>query len=167
MSNVPPAMCPALPRRTDPGPASARLRRGRDTKNKLSMGLDLEHARGIELLMALWEVKKSRRGQGIDLAQYEAVAQTNGNTLPLFTGEGEVYGHTGNSPPGFQPYDTFRCSLGLNEAHIQYRPTSRRQRVPTEHALTEMRYVGPKPPGGLRRRGRRPPSYGNRGALHR
>jgi hypothetical protein len=23
------------------------------------MGLDLEHARGIELLMALWEVKKS------------------------------------------------------------------------------------------------------------
>jgi crotonobetainyl-CoA:carnitine CoA-transferase CaiB-like acyl-CoA transferase len=62
--------------------------------------------------MALWEVKKSGRGQVIDLAQYEAVAQTNGNTLPLFTGEGEVYGHTGNRPPGFQPYDTFRCSDG-------------------------------------------------------
>jgi crotonobetainyl-CoA:carnitine CoA-transferase CaiB-like acyl-CoA transferase len=26
------------------------------TKNKLSMGLDLKHARGIELLMALWKI---------------------------------------------------------------------------------------------------------------
>jgi len=63
-------------------------------------------------MMALWEVKKSGRGQVIDLAQYEAVAQTNGNTLPLFTGEGAVYGHSGNRPPGFQPYDTFKCSDG-------------------------------------------------------
>src|SRR5947207_2208933 len=63
-------------------------------------------------MMALWEVKKSGRGQVIDLAQYEAVAQTNGNTLPLFTGEVAAYGHTGNRPPGFQPYDTFRCSDG-------------------------------------------------------
>jgi crotonobetainyl-CoA:carnitine CoA-transferase CaiB-like acyl-CoA transferase len=63
-------------------------------------------------MMALWEVKKSGRGQVVDLAQYEAVAQTNGNTLPLFTGEGFVYGHTGNRAPGFQPYDTFRCSDG-------------------------------------------------------
>ena len=51
-------------------------------------------------MMALWEVKKSGRGQVIDLAQYEAVAQTNGNTLPLFTGEGAVYGHTGNRAAG-------------------------------------------------------------------
>ena len=63
-------------------------------------------------MMALWEVKKSGRGQVIDLAQYEAVAQTNGNTLPLFTGEGGVYGHTGNRPPFFQPYDTFKCADG-------------------------------------------------------
>ena len=63
-------------------------------------------------MMALWEVKKSGRGQVIDLAQYEAVAQTNGNTLPLFTGEGAVYGHTGNRAPGFQPYDTFQCKDG-------------------------------------------------------
>jgi crotonobetainyl-CoA:carnitine CoA-transferase CaiB-like acyl-CoA transferase len=63
-------------------------------------------------MMALWEVKKSGRGQVIDLAQYEAVAQTNGNTLPLFTGEGAVYGHAGNRAPGFQPYDTFKCSDG-------------------------------------------------------
>jgi crotonobetainyl-CoA:carnitine CoA-transferase CaiB-like acyl-CoA transferase len=62
-------------------------------------------------MMALWEVKKSGRGQVVDLAQYEAVAQTNGNTLPLFTGEGVVYGHTGNRAP-FQPYDTFKCSDG-------------------------------------------------------
>src|SRR5882724_10599694 len=62
-------------------------------------------------MMALWEVKKSGRGQVVDLAQYEAVAQTNGNTLPLFTGEGTVYGHTGNRAP-FQPYDTFKCSDG-------------------------------------------------------
>ena len=63
-------------------------------------------------MMGLWEVMKTGRGQVIDLAQYEAVAQTNGNTLPLFTGEGIVYGHTGNRPPGFQPYDTFKCSDG-------------------------------------------------------
>jgi len=63
-------------------------------------------------MMALWEVKKSGRGQVVDIAQYEAVAQTNGNTLPLFTGEGGLYGHTGNRPPGFQPYDTFKCSDG-------------------------------------------------------
>jgi crotonobetainyl-CoA:carnitine CoA-transferase CaiB-like acyl-CoA transferase len=48
----------------------------------------------------------------VDLAQYEAVAQTNGNALPLFTGEGAVYGHTGNRAPGFQPYDTFQCADG-------------------------------------------------------
>src|SRR5256714_15505831 len=63
-------------------------------------------------MMALWEVKKSGRGQVIDLAQYEAVAQTNGNTLPLFTGEGAVYGHTGNPPAGVPPYETVPCSGG-------------------------------------------------------
>jgi crotonobetainyl-CoA:carnitine CoA-transferase CaiB-like acyl-CoA transferase len=63
-------------------------------------------------MMGLWEVMKTGRGQVIDVAQYEAVAQTNGNTLPLFTGEGTVYGHSGNRAPGFQPYDTFKCSDG-------------------------------------------------------
>ena len=63
-------------------------------------------------MMALWEVKKTGRGQVIDLAQYEAVAQTNGNTLPLFTAEGIAYGHGGNRAPGFQPYDTFKCADG-------------------------------------------------------
>src|SRR6266852_6097001 len=119
-------------------------------KNKLSMGLDLKQARGIELLMALWKISdvwmessapgtceragitnelalavnpslvivrvstygQYGRGQVIDLAQYEAVAQTNGNTMPLYTGEGALYGHTGNRAPGFQPYDTFKCSDG-------------------------------------------------------
>ncbi len=63
-------------------------------------------------MMALWEVKKSGRGQVIDLAQYEAVAQTQGNCLPLYTGQGVLYGHTGNKAPGFQPYDTFKCADG-------------------------------------------------------
>lgn len=63
-------------------------------------------------MMALWEVNKTGRGQVIDLAQYEAVAQTNGNTLPLYTGDGVAYGHTGNKAPGFQPYDTFQCRDG-------------------------------------------------------
>jgi crotonobetainyl-CoA:carnitine CoA-transferase CaiB-like acyl-CoA transferase len=63
-------------------------------------------------MMALWEVKKSGRGQVIDLAQYEAVAQTQGNCMPLYTGEGVIYGHTGNRAPGFQPYDTFKCADG-------------------------------------------------------
>ena len=63
-------------------------------------------------MMALWEVKKSGRGQVIDLAQYEAVAQTQGNCMPLYTGQGTMYGHTGNRAPGFQPYDTFKCADG-------------------------------------------------------
>lgn len=63
-------------------------------------------------MMALWEVKKTGRGQVIDLAQYEAVAQTQGNCLPLYTGQGGIYGHTGNRAPGFQPYDTFKCKDG-------------------------------------------------------
>ena len=63
-------------------------------------------------MMGLWEVDKSGRGQVIDLAQYEAVAQTQGNCLPLYTGEGVAYGHTGNKAPGFQPYDTFQCLDG-------------------------------------------------------
>jgi crotonobetainyl-CoA:carnitine CoA-transferase CaiB-like acyl-CoA transferase len=63
-------------------------------------------------MMALWEVKKTGRGQVIDLAQYEAVAQTQGNCMPLYTGQGATYGHTGNRAPGFQPYDTFKCSDG-------------------------------------------------------
>ena len=63
-------------------------------------------------MMALWEVKKTGRGQVIDLAQYEAVAQTQGNCMPLYTGEGGLYGHTGNRAPGFQPYDTFKCKDG-------------------------------------------------------
>ncbi|MFO1088110.1 MAG: CoA transferase [Hyphomicrobiales bacterium] len=63
-------------------------------------------------MMGLWEVQKTGRGQVIDLAQYEAVAQTGGNTLPLYTAEGVAYGHTGNKAPGFQPYDTFQCQDG-------------------------------------------------------
>jgi crotonobetainyl-CoA:carnitine CoA-transferase CaiB-like acyl-CoA transferase len=63
-------------------------------------------------MMALWEVKKTGRGQVIDLAQYEAVAQTQGNCMPLYTGQGVSYGHTGNKAPGFQPYDTFKCADG-------------------------------------------------------
>lgn len=63
-------------------------------------------------MMALWEVKKSGRGQVVDLAQFEAVAQTQGHLMPLYTGEGVTYGHTGNRAPGFQPYDTFKCKDG-------------------------------------------------------
>ncbi|MGH8056591.1 MAG: CaiB/BaiF CoA transferase family protein, partial [Candidatus Entotheonellia bacterium] len=63
-------------------------------------------------MMGLWEVKKTGRGQVIDLAQFEAVAQTQGNCMPLYTGQGATYGHTGNRAPGFQPYDTFQCQDG-------------------------------------------------------
>jgi len=63
-------------------------------------------------MMALWEVKKSGRGQVIDLAQFEAVAQTQGQCLPLYTGEGASLAHSGNRAPGFQPYDTFQCRDG-------------------------------------------------------
>jgi crotonobetainyl-CoA:carnitine CoA-transferase CaiB-like acyl-CoA transferase len=63
-------------------------------------------------MMALWKVKKTGRRQVIDLAQYDAVAQTRGNSMPLYTGQGASYGHTGNRAPGFQPYDTFKCTDG-------------------------------------------------------
>ena len=63
-------------------------------------------------MMALWEVKRAGRGQVIDLAQYEAVAQTNGNTLPLFTGEGGVSDTAETAPRAFSVYDTFKCSDG-------------------------------------------------------
>jgi crotonobetainyl-CoA:carnitine CoA-transferase CaiB-like acyl-CoA transferase len=63
-------------------------------------------------MMALWEVAKTGRGQVVDLAQFEAVAQTMGNCMPFYTGQGGVYGHTGNRPPYFQPYDTFQCGDG-------------------------------------------------------
>ena len=36
-------------------------------------------------MMALWEVKKTGRGQVIDLAQFEAVAQTQGKLHAPFT----------------------------------------------------------------------------------
>jgi L-carnitine CoA-transferase len=36
-------------------------------------------------MMGLWEVRNTGRGQVIDLAQYEAVAQTQGNCMPLYT----------------------------------------------------------------------------------
>ena len=62
-------------------------------------------------MMGLWEVKKTGRGQVIDVAQFEAVAQTQGNCMPLYTGQGVTYGHTGNRGP-FQPYDTFKCKDG-------------------------------------------------------
>jgi len=63
-------------------------------------------------MMGLWEAKKTGRGQVIDVAQYECVAQTQGNCMPLFTGEGRTYGRTGNKAAGFQPYDTFQCQDG-------------------------------------------------------
>jgi crotonobetainyl-CoA:carnitine CoA-transferase CaiB-like acyl-CoA transferase len=65
-------------------------------------------------MMGLWEAKKTGRGQVIDLAQYEAVAQTQGNTLPLYTGQGVSYGHTGNRAPGFQPYIQMPGRLGVH-----------------------------------------------------
>ncbi|MGZ3593460.1 MAG: CaiB/BaiF CoA transferase family protein [Syntrophales bacterium] len=63
-------------------------------------------------LMALMVVQKTGKGQVIDCAQFEAVAQTQGNVLPLYTGQGASYGHTGNRAAGFQPYDTFKCKDG-------------------------------------------------------
>lgn len=59
-------------------------------------------------MMGLWEVKKSGRRQVIDLAQYEAVARpttTRCRSIPAKV-------QTGNRPPGFQPYDTFRSRDG-------------------------------------------------------
>jgi len=64
------------------------------------------------VMMGLWEVQKSGRGQVIDLSQYESVHVTQGFQMPLLTGEGRFAGHSGNKAPGFQPYDTFMCKDG-------------------------------------------------------
>jgi crotonobetainyl-CoA:carnitine CoA-transferase CaiB-like acyl-CoA transferase len=39
-------------------------------------------------------VNKTGRGQVVDLARFKAVTQTIGNCMPLYTGQGGVYGHT-------------------------------------------------------------------------
>ena len=55
-------------------------------------------------MMALWEVKKTGRGQVVDLAQYEAVAQTQGNTsCPSTPAKGQPTGTPATGPPDFSP----------------------------------------------------------------
>jgi crotonobetainyl-CoA:carnitine CoA-transferase CaiB-like acyl-CoA transferase len=113
-------------------------------------------------MMALWEVKKTGRGQVIDLAQFEAVAQTNGNTLPIFAGEGSVSGHTGNRPPGFTNSGArLRSCLATSTPPTRKAPSSKRSRNSAsrtkidraivvhsefEHQLGRRRDIGLDPP---------------------
>jgi crotonobetainyl-CoA:carnitine CoA-transferase CaiB-like acyl-CoA transferase len=63
-------------------------------------------------MTALWQVKQTGRGQIVDLAQFEAIAETQGHCMPLYTGQGEIQERNGNRAPGFQPYDSFQCHDG-------------------------------------------------------
>ena len=60
-------------------------------------------------MMGLEKVRKTGRGQVINLAQFMGLM---GNCMPLFTGQGATYRHTGNRAPGFEPYDTFKRKDG-------------------------------------------------------
>lgn len=64
------------------------------------------------VMTALWEVKKTGRGQVLDLAQFESIAETQAHGMPLYTGEGVIMERGGNRAPGFQPYDAFKCHDG-------------------------------------------------------
>jgi crotonobetainyl-CoA:carnitine CoA-transferase CaiB-like acyl-CoA transferase len=64
------------------------------------------------VMMALWHVQKTGKGQVIDNSQYEAVHASMGFQMPWISGEGKYSTHTGNKAPGFQPYDTFQCKDG-------------------------------------------------------
>jgi crotonobetainyl-CoA:carnitine CoA-transferase CaiB-like acyl-CoA transferase len=76
-------------------------------------------------MMALLQVKKTGQGQVIDLAQYEAAAPTQRNCMPLYTGQGGLYGHPGliwrGAPSiGEDTTDILVKMLNLSSAEIEH-----------------------------------------------
>jgi crotonobetainyl-CoA:carnitine CoA-transferase CaiB-like acyl-CoA transferase len=68
-------------------------------------------------MMGLWEARKTGRGQVIDLAQYEAVAQTQGNALPLYTGWGARERAPDLTVVGFKMLDLRQFDEAIDLAH--------------------------------------------------
>lgn len=63
-------------------------------------------------LAAYTSAQKTGRGQVVDVAQFEAMAQYMCGTYASYSMAGEITERSGNASPAFQPYDLFRCADG-------------------------------------------------------
>ena len=57
--------------------------------------------------------QKTGKGQVVDVAQFEAMAQYMCGTYTTYTLNGQISERTGNHNPAFQPYDLFRSKDGF------------------------------------------------------
>ena len=57
--------------------------------------------------------QRTGKGQVVDIAQFEAMAQYMCGTYTAYTMTGKVAQRTGNNNPAFQPYNLFRSSDGF------------------------------------------------------
>ena len=79
----------------------------------LSIGDTLASLHGvIGALMALHEVKKTGKGQVIDVALYESVFNVMESLLPEYDAQGYVRERSGSALPGIAPSNLYPCSDG-------------------------------------------------------
>lgn len=64
-------------------------------------------------LAAYVNVQKTGKGQVVDVAQFEAMAQYMCGTYTTYTMAGQVSERTGNASPAFQPYNIFKSKDGF------------------------------------------------------
>ncbi|MCI7404260.1 MULTISPECIES: CaiB/BaiF CoA transferase family protein [unclassified Pyramidobacter] len=64
-------------------------------------------------LGAYINVQKTGRGQVVDVAQFEAMAQYMCGTYTSYTMAGEISERSGNASPAFQPYNIFKSKDGF------------------------------------------------------
>lgn len=64
-------------------------------------------------LTAYINAQKTGKGQVVDIAQFEAMAQYMCGTYTTYTMTGQVSERTGNFTPAFQPYNLFKSSDGF------------------------------------------------------
>ena len=79
----------------------------------LSLGDTLASLHGvIGALMALHEVKRSGKGQVVDVALYESVFNCMESLLPEYAAQGYVRERSGSALPGIAPSNLYPCSDG-------------------------------------------------------
>lgn len=74
--------------------------------------------------------QKTGKGQVVDIAQFEAMAQYMCGTYTSYTMAGQVAKRTGNSNPAFQPYNLFRSSDGFQVALGAFGPGVYKRCIP-------------------------------------
>lgn len=67
-------------------------------------------------LAAYTAAQKTGKGQVVDVAQFEAMAQYMCGVYTTYTMTGKVSGRTGNASPAFQPYNLFKSKDGFDVA---------------------------------------------------